>query len=288
MDSSEPEISIAIVCWRMNRELPRTLWSLSRAFQQGVDSLSYEIIVIDNGSDCLPVAPEMTPLPVIRPATNPTSSPVRAMNEALSLARGRIVGAWIDGARMASPNLLAAVRQAAQAHHNPVIAVPNRQFGSGRQASEARHGYDQRKEDAILAGCGWPDPSADLFAVSWPEEPDPMAPMLESNALFLARDTWAALGGYDPAFDEPGGGMCNPDVLDRAIRLADTQFIRMSGVATFHQIHGGTSTSDEDRAVRMVKEAGRNYLRLRGRPPRKQADRGWVFDAATFTMDCGS
>lgn len=286
-DLSAPDISIAITCWNMERELPRTLWSLSRAFQQGADDLTWEIIVVDNGSDRLPLAPVMTPAPRILAAQHPAPSPVGAMNEALALARGQIIGAWIDGARMASPNLLASVARAAKTHQAPVIAIPNRQFGSDRQATAALQGYDRAAEDALLTAAGWPEPWADLFAVSRPEEPSPTAPMLESNALFLHRETWAALNGYDPAFVEAGGGMCNPDMLDRAIRHPGTQFIRMSGVATFHQFHGGTSTSDVTRAVQMVKEATRAYAALRGHPPRKQRARGWVFDASTGTMDFG-
>ena len=34
----------------MRREAARTLLSLSRAYQRGVDDLDYEVIVIDNGS----------------------------------------------------------------------------------------------------------------------------------------------------------------------------------------------------------------------------------------------
>lgn len=282
-----PEVSVAIACWQMGRELPRTLRSLSRAFQRGVEDLSYEIVVVDNGSDQLPDAPGMEPAPRIVRARAPAPSPVGAMNEALSMARGGLVGAWIDGARLASSDLLAAVWQAAAAHPAPVVAVPNRQLGPDRQASSARLGYDRATEDALLDAAGWPDPAADLFAMSWPEEPAPTAPMLESNALFLRRETWAALGGFDPAFTEPGGGLCNPDVLDRAVRLPGTQLIRMSGVATFHQIHGGASTSDEARALRVVKEGARAYAALRGHPPRKQRARGWVYDAATGEMDRG-
>lgn len=285
--TSAPHISIAIACWRMERELPRTLWSLSRAFQQGTEGLTWEIIVVDNGSDHLPVAPEMEPVPRIIAAQNPALSPVGAINEALSLAKGTIIGAWIDGARMASPGLLAAVANAAAAHPSPVIAVPNRQLGSIRQASAARHGYDRTVEDALLSRAGWPHPSADLFAVSWPEEPTPISPMLESNALFMHRDTWNGLGGYDPAFTEPGGGMCNPDMLHRAVNFPGTQLIRMAGTATFHQIHGGTSTSDEEQTVRMVKQATRTYTALRGYPPRKQRAVGWVYHASTDTMDRG-
>ena len=271
----------------MQRELPRTLLSLSRAFQQCPAALTWEIIVVDNGSERLPVAPDMEPSPTILPALHPAPSPVGAINQALSLARGRIIGAWIDGARLASPALLRAVAQAAAAHPRPVIAVPNRQFGVERQASAVRRGYDRVREDALLQAAGWPDPAADLFAISWPEEPSPTAPMLESNALFLHRQTWAELGGYDAAFTEAGGGMCNPDMLDRAVHHPETQLIRLSDVATFHQFHGGTSTSSEPQAVRMVKEATRHYAALRGHPPRKLRTRGWVYDAVNGTLDRG-
>lgn len=284
VETAAPDISIVITCWRMDRELPRTLWSLSRAFQQAVDGLTWEIIVVDNGSDRLPVAPDMAPVPQIIAASNPNPSPVGAMNEGLSMARGRIIGAWIDGARMASSNLMAAVARAAATHPAPVIAVSNRQFGSDQQARAAQHGYDRAAEDALLSQAGWPEPSADLFAVSWPETPTATAPMLESNALFLHRETWAALGGYDPAFTEPGGGMCNPDMLHRAVNHPGTQFIRMSGVATFHQIHDGTSTSDAAQAIRMVKESTRHYASLRGHAPRKQRALGWLYDGATGDM----
>lgn len=285
--TTAPDLSIAITCWRMERELPRTLWSLSRAFQQCSDDLTWEIIVVDNGSDRVPQAPDMEPVPRILTASQPTPSPVGAMNQALGLARGRFVGAWIDGARMASAGLLRAVASAAAAHHQPVIAVPNRQLGFERQASAVRHGYDRTKEDALLMKAGWPDPVADLFAISWPEEPSPAAPMLESNALFLPRQTWEDLGGYDPAFTEPGGGMCNPDMLDRAVHNPGSQLIRLSGVATFHQFHGGASTSSEPEAMRIVKEATRHYAALRGYPPRKVRTRGWMYDAVSGTMDRG-
>ena len=34
----------------MRREAERTLHSLSRAYQQGIDDLDYEVIVVENGS----------------------------------------------------------------------------------------------------------------------------------------------------------------------------------------------------------------------------------------------
>ncbi|MCT8160151.1 glycosyltransferase family 2 protein [Pseudoruegeria sp. SHC-113] len=271
----------------MARELPRTLMSLSRAFQRGVEDLSYEIIVIDNGSDRLPDLPAMQPAPLLRRASICVPSPVGALNEALSLARAPLVGAFIDGARMASPGLLRAAHDAAQCHAHPVIALPNRQLGPNWQAISAQDGYDRATEDALLAQAGWPDPAADLFAVSFPETRQITDPMLESNALFLKADDWQRLGGFDPGFDEAGGGAANPDVFLRANALAGAQLIRVSGEATFHQIHGGTTTAGRDAAVAALKAASRSYMRLRGKPLRKVAQRGWIYDARTGTLDRG-
>src|SRR5262249_61582669 len=45
-----PELSVVVVGYRMERELPRTLRSLSPSMQRGIKPDQYEIILIDNGS----------------------------------------------------------------------------------------------------------------------------------------------------------------------------------------------------------------------------------------------
>lgn len=284
---SAPELTIALVCWQMSREVPRTLLSLSRGFQRGMEDIDYEIIVVDNGSDRLPEAPAMEPKPQILRATVPSPSPVGAMNQALSQARGRLIGAWIDGARMASSGLLRAICGAAKLHARPVLAVPNWQLGPNRQAVSVHDGYCAEVEDRLLADAGWPDANVDLFSIAAPEMSHIAGPMLESNALFLRADDWKALGGFDPAFSEAGGGAANPDVFQRALALPGAQLIRIAGEATFHQIHGGTTTAGRDRAVMAVKQAAQRYSRLRGHPLRQVRDRGWIYDAATGTVERG-
>ena len=44
------DLSIIVVVYDMAREIPRTLQSLSRAYQEHCEDLSYEVLVIDNGS----------------------------------------------------------------------------------------------------------------------------------------------------------------------------------------------------------------------------------------------
>jgi glycosyltransferase involved in cell wall biosynthesis len=242
-----------------------------------------EIIVIDNGSRQPPDATAAAGLDAdIRflRQPNPTPSPVAAINTGLAVARGALVGVWIDGARLASPGLVAACLTAARLHPRPVIATLNYQLGPSLQFDSARHGYDQAAEDRLLAGIDWPADGYRLFDVATCElRAGPAGPMLESNALFLPRALWDELGGYDPAFVEAGGGVVNPDTYLRACALPGVQQIRILGEGTFHQIHGGLSTSTPASAMAVLQAGSRLYLQRRGRPLRSMRDPGWLFDA---------
>src|SRR4051812_35623024 len=99
----------------MARELPRTLQTLDPAYQRGIAAGDYEVIVVDNGSS-EPVDPELVArfggsLRLIRLDPAPPS-PARAANAGLALAAAPLVGLIVDGARMASPGLLATARRA--------------------------------------------------------------------------------------------------------------------------------------------------------------------------------
>ncbi len=265
-----PEISLVVVCYNMARELPRTLRSLAPGYQRGILPGLYEIIVVDNGSTIPPVATEFADLGLdlaIHRWPDPTPSPVPAANYGLAQARGALVGMWIDGARMASPGLVAACARAAALHPRPVVATPNYELGPVLQVKNARQGYDAAAEDRLLASIGWPANAERLFEIAvpvWRSGID--GPMLESNALFMPRPMWHELGGYDPRFVSPGGGAANPDILIRACELPEAQFIRIDGEATFHQIHGGTFSNAPGTLVEISKSASREYWRIRHRP----------------------
>lgn len=285
-----PQVSLVIVVHEMARELPRTITSLTAPYQHGMDGRD-EIIVVDNGSREPPLqaafAGLVPPVRVIRQPA-PTASPVPAINTGLAAAAGALIGVWIDGARLASPGLVAAARAAARLHPRAVIATPNFQLGPQLQYLAAERGYDPAAEDRLLDGIGWPADGYRLFDVATPEARDgPAGPLRESNALFLPRPLWDELGGYDPVFDEPGGGAANPDALVRACGLADAQLIRIVGEGTFHQIHGGLTTSTSAGALRTVQDAGRAYLRRRGRPAALIREPGWLFDARAGRL-CGT
>ena len=105
-----PLLSVVVVVHNMRRELVRTLRSLSAACQHGIGADDYEVIVVDNGSS-EPLDPalidEFDGLLRIERFEPAPPSPARAANHGLALARGELLGLWIDGARLASPGLLA-------------------------------------------------------------------------------------------------------------------------------------------------------------------------------------
>ncbi len=268
-NSGKPIVSLIVISYNMHREIPRTIRSLSPLMQHGVQVGDYEIILIDNGSshaiDRQSWQEWNAPLRYFE-ISNPTTSPVPAINWGLELARGELCGVMIDGARIASPGLLARVIQAARLHHRPVISTLGFHLGSEVQMISVAKGYDQVEEDRLLEAANWTEDGYRLFDISvfagssaggW------FAPIAESNALFLPRKLWQELGGYDEQFVTPGGGLANLDMYDRACTLPDSQLILLLGEGTFHQVHGGIATN----ALQpRWQEFHDEYLKIRGRP----------------------
>lgn len=272
--TQRPQLSIVIIEFNMAREIPRTVFSLSPAFQRGIERDDYELILIDNGSD--------------HPSDHDTlsaygaqlschridgagPSPVIAINHGLKLARGEMICVMIDGARMASPGLLAHAIRASRLHPRPIISPLGFHLGLEPQNSAAKNGYNQAAEDALLATVDWMHDGYRLFdiAVVAPGQAGGwFRPLAESTALFMPADMWAEIGGFDERFATPGGGLANLDAYDRACRLPATQPIMLLGEATFHQFHGGIA-SNSTPGNHPWEQFHKEYIAIRGHPFKK-------------------
>lgn len=245
----KPEVSVVVVVYNITREAPRTLLSLSAAYQRHIAADEYEIIVVDNGSnppfDRKIIENLSGNFRLIRIDPAPPS-PAHAVNRGLAEARGEVIGVMVDGARIVTPGLLHFARHGARLYDKAVVATLGWYLGYDFQRWAMQAGYDQNREDALLDSIGWPQDGYRLFEVATLDESSVdgwLQPLSESNALFLRREMWTELGGFDERFDEPGGGYLNLDSYRRAIELPGAELVILLGEATFHQLHGGVATN---------------------------------------------
>ena len=264
------DLSVIVTFYNMHREAARTLRSLSRAYQQGIEGLQYEVLCLDNGSDP-PLEREFVEsfgpeFRLVRPEA-PHPSPVGPMNAAARQARGRTLAVMIDGAHVITPGALREAMACFAEHPEGIVAL-RAWFVGGDQRWLSVAGYSRKIEDGLFEGIGWPNDGYDLFRIGSPASSHQNAwfrGMAESNCLFLPAALYERIGGFDQGFDEPGAGLANLDLFARAIDAAEGPLVGLLGEATFHQFHGGTTTNvsdhEKDRRVRdyMIK-----YEELKG------------------------
>jgi glycosyltransferase involved in cell wall biosynthesis len=266
------KLSIVVIFYNMRREAERTLYSLSKAHQHDVDSLDYEVIAIDNAS-AKPLNDDMVKAlgPNFRYHYYDTTSvsPVEAVNHGVALAKGDVVAVIVDGARMASPGLIA--------QSLAVLALAPEVFACGLawhigpdiQPRSIQHGYNQEVEDRLLDVVDWKRDGYQLFSIST------IAPSSRNGFLgdlppevswfCMSKVKFDALGGFNPAFQTPGGGLCNHEFRNRAVTDPEITSVVVLGEGVFHQAHGGAATGamPKARPLRMFNE---EYSRIVGKP----------------------
>jgi cephalosporin hydroxylase/glycosyltransferase involved in cell wall biosynthesis len=282
LGTGRKDLSVVVCIHDMAREAPRTLRSWSRGYQRDVGDLDYEVIVVDNGSApderlgaelVAGFGPEFRYLELGDAAT-PT--PATAMNAGIAASVGNVVCLVVDGAHLVTPGVIHQAMAGLEAYAPAVVAVQPWYLGPGQQGETMRAGYDQATEDALLAKVDWPANGYGLFEIShFQGDRDWLDGLWESNCLFVPRRLLEAVGGYDEGFHSPGGGFTNLDVYERLAAGPETTVVSVLGEASFHQLHGGTTTNQSDPAERRqrVFSYSERYAELRGRPftgPEKQ------------------
>lgn len=246
------KLSIVVVCYNMARELPRTLRSLHRSYQHRSDDLDYEVLVIDNGSNPplgAGVVESFGPQYRYHYLKDPPPSPAYALNYGAEAATGEVLGLMVDGATLLSPGAFDKVRRCFLAHRRPVVALRYFFLGPGEQNETIRQGYSREVEDGLLQRIAWPQDGYRLFEISTPlrfpgqKKSSWMDKIIESNCLWMRRETFFEIGRCDERFDLPGGGFMNIDLFQRAANHTGTELILLIGEGVFHQIHGGTTTN---------------------------------------------
>jgi SAM-dependent methyltransferase len=268
-----PRVSIIAIFYDMAREAPRTLRSLAVPYQREIEAGDYEVIAIDNGSP-MPLDPRMTTDfgPNFRHVRidDAKPSPAAAINHGVRMARAPQVGILIDGARMASPGLLATALECLERHAPAVVGTVGFHLGPDLQTRSIAAGYNQQAEDALLEKAGWEVNGYALFSAGVPAGSSRsgwLDRLPESNLLFMPKAVFEAMGGYDERFDLPGGGFANLDFYRRASDLPDVSLFTLLGEATFHQIHGGTMANrPAEQVPRELSAYREQYQTVRGQP----------------------
>jgi glycosyltransferase involved in cell wall biosynthesis len=276
---NKPKLSIVVISYNMTRELPRTLFTLRHPYQKDIDNNDIEILVVDNGTnEPAEISEDWHNVQYLN-FQNPTHSPVSAINYGLARAKAELVGVMIDGARMASPNLLNYAILANKLNDRSVISSMAYHLGAEVQMQSVLKGYNQLEEDKLLASVPWQTDGYRLFDISvfagssaqgW------FAPTAESNALFMPTTLWNELGGYETKFQTPGGGLVNLDTYLRATELPNSLYVKLIGEGTFHQVHDGIATNQrrEDASWQIFEE---EYQKIRNKPFKRHTREALLF-----------
>ena len=293
---SKSELSVVVVFHDMRREALRTLHSLSRPYQQGIDNLNYEVIVVENGSapDLMldedyvrSFGPQFRYLDL---GSDATPSPAPALNRAIAASRGESVALMIDGAHMLTPGVLRFGMLGLRTYRPAIVMTQQWYLGPGQQPEAMKGGYDQNYEDRLLEEIGWPGAGYRLFEIGSPiGGRDWFDGLWESNCMFAPRALLEQVGGFDESFSMPGGGYVNLDLYERLGASPEVAVVDILGEASFHQLHGGTTTNepDADELHGRLMAYREHYEQVRKRPFRGPGKRrhyvGRMPDAALRT-----
>lgn len=268
------KISVVVIAYNMQREIPRTLQSLSPDYQLDVTADDYEVLVLDNNSS------EPLDGTMVRSfgdnfryqfLEDAPPSPAYALNYGARHTSGDVLCFMIDGAHLLTPGVLKHIRAAYRAFGPSVVLTRYFYLGPGSQNETIEQGYCKAEEDRLLDKIDWPHDGYRLFEIgsalqgrqpkiTWFNK------MFETNCLAVRREDFERMGGADERFDIPGGGFLNIDLYAESAALPGVTPVQLVGEGSFHQLHGGTTTnvSPEERDAKVAIYHDQ-YRAIRGR-----------------------
>lgn len=269
---SKPLLSIIVIAYDMPRQALNTLISLSPAYQQGVEAADYEVILVENRSKRNMDAAAIAALPgnfhyFLRDESG--VSPAAAINFGFAQARGQFIGLMIDGARMVTPGVVQNVLMAFALHESAMVAVPGYHLGENEQQFHLTHGYTEEKEQALLDEIDWQRNGYSLFDISCLSGANPNGvfhPFMECNCLFMSAEVFREIGQADERFDLPGGGALNLCIYRKVAMHPRTRFFMLPGEGSFHQLHGGVTTSEVEKREAILRRQNEQLTQLLGQP----------------------
>ena len=264
-------LSIVVNFFNNPREAKNTLYSLTRAYQNEIKNIPYEVIVLDNGST-QPLTEKQVqsfgPEFKYRFVSTTSVSPVTAINAACRDALGEELIVMIDGAHILSPGILKHSIDAFTLFPSPFIATVPFHLGPMRQNESILEGYNQLMEDRLLSECSWKSNGYNLYKIAgdfadacrgW------FGCLFESSCFGIKKADYQSLGGLDERFQSRGGGLVSPDFFTRALSRENLQYVMLLGEGTFHQFHGGVA-SNAPYSRHPANEFHQEYVNIRGIP----------------------
>jgi hypothetical protein len=171
-------------------------------------------------------------------------SPAAAMNRGVALSRAPLLCLMIDGARLITPGVVSWGIRLLEIAPRAMVEVRGWHLGPKWQPESVMEGYDSQQERKLLESVCWLENGYRLWeiAAATPQTRSGFsAKTAESNCIFMSRDLFSEIGGFDERSRAPGGGLVNLDFFSRAVGAAACVFT-LFGEGTFHQVHGGAAT----------------------------------------------
>ncbi len=233
----------------MPKQLHNTLISLGQPYQDHIAPEDYEVIVVENHSTELLDSSNFSE----KYGDNfhyhlhheSGVSPVNAINLAFEKCRGKIIGLLIDGARMITPNVLSNTKKVFAMSPEALVAIPGYHIGKNEQHL-ASPNYSVSSEQALLASLDWENDGYKLFTISTFSGANSrgfLQPMMECNCIFFSAESFRKIGQADTRFTLRGGGAINLHIYRSLGMLPEMDFYVLPGEGSFHQFHGGVTTS---------------------------------------------